>query len=328
MKICVTGATGFIGKQLCNHLLENGHQVVALVRNIPDASSGLGDYSDGVDFSQGDVCKPESLTAAFANCDAVMHLAALFNNPECSLEEYQAVNVDGVKNVLETAQSSGVGRVVHCSTVGVASEGKPPYSEQAPYAPPEWDKYETTKAAGEQLARKFHQDTGYPVVIIRPAQVYGPGDEGKIKFYRMVKKGVIVSPGNTLKHLIYVSDLCRAFELAASSEEGFGEPMIIASPAPTPLKDLVGIVAAAIKVDKPKVVIPALPITILATVVETVFNWIDKKPPIFRRSTHFFTKSVAFDATNAAKYLGFESQVSTEEGVGATAEWYISNGHI
>lgn len=325
MKICVTGATGFIGKQLSNHLVGSGHQVVALVRTQPDSSAG---FAEEIDFALGDVRNAESLQKAFAGCDVVMHLAALFNHPELSLEDYQAVNVDGVQNVLEVARENSVGRVVHCSTVGVASDGVPPYSESAPYAPPEWDKYETTKCAGEKLARKFHSDTGYPVVIIRPAQVYGPGDEGKIKFYRMVKKGVIVNPGKTLKHLIYVKDLCRAFELAATCERGFGEPMIIASPEPTPLTKLVSLVAKAINVDEPKIRIPALPITVLATVVEYVFNLIDKKPPIFRRSTHFFTKSVAFDAQNAKNYLGFSSETSTEQGVKNTAAWYAANGHI
>lgn len=325
MKICVTGATGFIGKQLSNYLQHSGHEVLALVRSKPAADDG---FIDGIKFAIGDVRQAESLKAAFSGCEVVMHLAALFNHPELSLEDYQAVNVDGVRNVLESARANGVQRVVHCSTVGVASDGTPPYSESAPYAPPEWDKYETTKCAGEKLARKFHSDTGYPVVIIRPAQVYGPGDVGKIKFYRMVKKGIMVNPGKTLKHLIYVEDLCKAFQLAASCEQGFGEPMIIASPKPTPLTELVSVVAKAIKVEEPKIRIPALPITVIATVVEYVFNLIDKKPPIFRRSTHFFTKSVAFDAQNAEKYLGFRSEVTTEKGVENTAEWYSANGHI
>lgn len=323
MKFCVTGATGFIGKQLCNHLVEQGHDVNALVRSEQGPNAG---FSDGITFHIGDVTQPESLPPAFESCDAVLHLAALFNHPEKTLEEYKDVNVQGVQNVLDCAKSIGVGQVVHCSTVGVASGGDAPYSEQAPYSPPEWDKYETTKTAGEKLARKFHADTGYPVVIIRPAQVYGPGDESKLKFYRMVKKGVIVNPGKTLKHLIYVKDLCRAFEQAGSCKQGYGEPMIIASPEPTALKDLVGIVAKNIDVSRPKIVIPAIPMTILATVVEHVFNAVNLKPPIFRRSTHFFTKSVAFDAKNAKKYLGFQTEVSTEEGVRNTAKWYREQG--
>ncbi len=325
MKICVTGATGFIGKQLSNYLDGAGHDVVALVRSQPEGKAG---FNDGIQFAIGDVRDSDSLKAAFEDCEVVMHLAALFNHPELSLDDYKAVNVDGVHNVLQTASDVGVGRVVHCSTVGVASDGTPPYSESAPYAPPEWDKYETTKCAGEKLARKFHADTGYPVIIIRPAQVYGPGDEGKIKFYRMVKKGVIVNPGKTLKHLIYVEDLCRAFELAATCDDGFGEPIIVASSKPTALTDLISMVAKAINVDEPRIRIPALPITILATVVEYIFNLIDKKPPIFRRSTHFFTKSVAFDAHNAEKYLGFSSETTTEQGVKNTADWYVANGHI
>ncbi len=319
MKICVTGATGFIGKQLCNYLLTSGHDVVALVRSDPKTLSG---FDEGVVFARGDIGHRESLVTAFTGCDVVMHLAALFNHPELSLSDYKKVNVDGVQNVLEIARQSGVHRVVHCSTVGVASSGPLPYAEDAPYSPPEWDKYETTKADGEKLARQFYEQTKYPVVVIRPAQVYGPGDLSKLKFYRMVKKGVIVNPSSTLKHLIHVADLCRAFELAASSDDGFGIPIIIASPEPTPLKELVKLVANSLGVGSPKLVLPALPITLSATLVEILFEMLGKKPPIFRRSTHFFTKSVAFKAVNAEKYLGFSSQIATEEGVKQTAAWY------
>ena len=104
--------------------------------------------------------------------------------------------------------------------------------------------------------------------------------------------------------------------------------MIIAADKPTLLKDLVGIVANELSVQSPKINLPALPVTALATVVEVVFNAIGKKPPIFRRSMNFFTKSVAFEAVRAKQYLGFSSGTSTEEGVRMTAKWYKDNGHI
>lgn len=325
MKICVTGASGFIGKRLCKYLLACGHETIAMVRQDPSPEDG---YPEGLNFRKGDVTDADSLAEAFDGCDAVMHLAALFNHPEFTAEDYHQVNVQGVKNVLDTAKRIGVGRVIHCSTVGVASEGPMPYTETTPYAPPEWDKYETSKCAGEKCAIQFHKDNSYPVVVIRPAQVYGPGDEGKIKFYRMVKKGVIVNAGSTLKHLIYVDDLCAAFEKAAHIQSGFGEPLIIASPAATPLKELIKIVAQTIGVQPPKIVLPATPITLASWAIEIIFNAMDKKPPVFRRSMNFFTKSVQFEATRAHEVLGFEAKVSTAEGVRETAKWYQEKGFI
>ena len=337
MKVALTGSTGFIGVNLAAHLAEAGHDVVALrrPRTGEEGGGGRGEASGAAAGEtsrvlrvEGDVRDRGSLRKAFDGCEAVVHLAALFNAPEASLEEYRDTNVEGTRNVLETARELGVGRVVHCSTVGVASGGEPPYAEDAPYDPPAWDKYETTKAAGERLAIRFHEESGLPVVIIRPAQVYGPGDTSKLKFYKMVKKGVIVSPGRTLKHLIYIDDLCAAFERALHAEAGFGVPIIVASEAPTPLTELVGIAARALGVPAPSVRLPALPVTAAATAVETVFNAVGRKPPIFRRSMNFFTKSVAFRTGNAERYLGFRASTGTEEGVAETVRWYREHGYL
>lgn len=325
MKIAVTGAGGFIGSNMVRILGESGHQVSALYRTEP---TGEKPHNANVEIKIADVRDKASLKQAFDGCDVVIHLAALFNRPEATQQEYRDTNVTGLKNVLEAADELGIARVVHCSTVGVASGGKPPYSEGSPYAPPEWDKYETTKSEAEQLAIEYNNNNEMSVFVIRPAQVYGPGDLGKIKFYKMVKKGVIVSQGKTRKHLIYIDDLCRAFERACQATQGEGIPIIVAAPKSILLRDLVKIVAKELNTSVPRVTIPALPVTIVATVVETVFNAIGKKPPIFRRSMNFFTKSVEFEIRNAKQYLDFESTTTTEEGVRNTARWYQDNGHL
>ena len=197
MKIAVTGASGFIGQNLCRYLLGVGHEVIPVLRSA-DRAPDLGRL--GMTTRVADIRDSPSLDADFKSVDAVIHLAALFNRPDASWDDYRQVNVEGAENVAEAALRGGASRLVHCSTVGVAvGSGKPPFSEKTPYSPPAWDKYETTKAQGEQVALEFHRKQGLPVVVIRPAQVYGPGDRSKAKFYRMVKRGIMVSPGRTLK---------------------------------------------------------------------------------------------------------------------------------
>ncbi len=325
MRIGVTGSTGFIGRNLVRYLSEQKNcDVTALARNPDD----LANLHERCTVAVGDVRDTSTLQSAFESCDAVIHLAGLFNHPELTRQDYVDVNVKGTENVLTTAQSLGVKKVVHCSTVGVASGGELPYSEDAPYSPPEWDKYETTKAEGEKLAIDFGKQRNYPVFIIRPAQVYGPGDLSKLKYYKMVKKGVIVSPGKTLKHLIYIDDLCEAFYSACIAESGELVPTIIANRSPTPLTDLTQLVANELGVDYPKVRLPQVPVTLAASVVEIVFNAINKKPPIFRRSMNFFNKSVEFENLNALKYLNFEANTPVEIGVKNTAAWYKKNNLI
>jgi len=325
MKVAVTGATGFIGQNLCRYLAASGHDVVAMVRSRRNAESLL---SMNLELRSGDITDVASLNDAFQGTEAIINLAALFNHPDLPREEYERVNVQGVKNVLECAMRTGAGRVLHCSTVGVATGGSPPYSETTPYSPPDWDKYETTKCEGEKAALGFYEEHGFPVTVIRPAQVYGPGDVSKLKFYRMVKKGVIVNPGRTLKHLIYIDDLCRAFELALTNEKAVGIPIIIAGKEVTPLSELTRIVANELGVPEPKVVLPALPVTLASAVIEKVFLAAKRKPPVFRRSMDFFTKSVEFRTDRARSILGFESKMDVKSGVHRTACWYTENGYL
>lgn len=324
MKIVITGASGFLGHHLSHYLYQRGHQVYPLVRSSEKAKVFEG---KGLHPRVGDVGDREFLQSLFSEVDVVFHLAALFNNPESSWDDYSRVNVESVRTVLEVAKECGVSRVIHCSTVGVASgNGKEASSESAPYSPPEDDKYEKTKCEGEKVALDFYRQEGLPIVVIRPAQVYGPGDVRKAKFYRMVKKGLLVGSGNNWKHLVYIDDMSRAFELAMLNEQAVGEVFIIAGERPILLKDLVSIVSKELGVDFPKTRLPAAPITLVCALTEMMCNAIGMKPPLFRRSMDFFTKSVQFDVTKAHKILGFKSEVGVPAGIANTAAWYKSNG--
>jgi dihydroflavonol-4-reductase len=324
MRIAITGASGFIGTNLVRHFADNGHEVVALVRSREKATAI---DRPGVAVAVGDVVNLDSLLPAFSQADAVIHAAALFNNPEASRSDFIRVNVEGTKNVMEAARKQGVGRVIHCSTIGVATgHGPPPYSEATPYSPAPGDKYEMSKCEGEKAALEFFQRRGLPVVVLRPAQVYGPGDRSKAKFYRMIQKGIVVNPGRTLKHMIYVDDLCRAFEMALLKQDIEGEVFIVAGKEPILLSELIEIAARGLAVPSPGFRLPALPIAILFGLVETVLHSMHIKPPVFRRSMSFFTKSVAFHVGKAKDVLGFQSEIDIPTGVARTISWYRGNG--
>lgn len=319
-RIAVTGATGFIGSNLVRYLHSNGHHVRAIVRSPADQKKFL---DEGIEAAIADVTSEETLLEAFFEMEAVIHLAALFNHPEASWDTYRNVNVRGTVNCVTAARDAGVNRFVYCSTVGVAiGPGDPPFNEQTPYHYPKSDKYETTKCEAEKAVREFAVNENYPVVVIRPAQVYGPGDLSKAKFYKMVKKGIIVNPGNTLKHLIYIDDLCSAFELVLAREKAAGEVFIVADDEPTTLVELIGFVAKALQTTEPKIRIPAAPVTLLCYVVETICNALHVKPILFKRSMDFFTRSVAFDTRKARTFLGFKTSTDTQAGVVRTVKWY------
>jgi nucleoside-diphosphate-sugar epimerase len=315
----VTGAAGFVGSRLVTHLLNAGHNVVAVTR---DEKSQESLESLGANARIADVRMPQQLDDAFQGVDGVFHVAALFNHPDRTWDDYRDVNVTGTVNVLRAAQTAGVRKVVHCSTIGVATEARPPpYDEETPYSPQPDDKYEVSKAEGEQAARAFARENDLRLTVIRPAQVYGPGDRSKAKFYKLVKKGVIVSPGDTQKHLIYVDDLCDAFLKSMTSTAADDEVFVIAGQEPTKLTRLIEIAASAMEVQKPRIKLPAKPVVLACTVVEKICNALRIKPILFRRSMDFFTRTVACDTSKSARILGFESQVTVQDGVRNTVKW-------
>jgi nucleoside-diphosphate-sugar epimerase len=141
----------------------------------------------------------------------------------------------------------------------------------------------------------------------------------------MIRKGVVVNPGSTLKHMIYVDDLCRAFGLALQKRDIEGEVFIIAGKEPILLRELIAIAAKGLGVPPPRFQLPALPLTLLFALVETVFNSMRMKPPVFRRSMDFFTKSVAFNISKAREVLGFQSDIDVPTGVAGAISWYREN---
>ena len=325
-RYAVTGAGGFVGGQLANHLLDEGHEVVAIVR---DASQAEALAARGASIKLADIRNTDELTTVLDACDGVFHLAALFNNPDKSWDDYREVNVQGSINVVNAAKKLGIDRVVHCSTVGVATEAEPPpYSERTPYSPQPDDKYEITKCEAEQAFIKTAKENNVSFSVIRPAQVYGPGDRSKAKFYKLVKKGIIVSPGKTRKHLIHVDDLCRSFVLAMQHPAADGEIFLIAGDSSIALTELISMVAATLNVSEPRIRLPAWPVTFACGAVEVACNTIGIKPVLFKRSMDFFTRTVECDTTKARSVLGFSSQVSVAEGVGQTANWYKQEGII
>ena len=323
-RYAVTGAAGFVGGRLANHLLDEGHVVVAIVRNESQAQSLA---ARGAIIKLADIRDTDQLSTAFEACDGVFHLAALFNNPDKSWDDYRAVNVQGSINIVNVAKKLGIKRVVHCSTVGVATEAEPPpYSERTPYSPQPDDKYEVTKCEAEQAFIKTATENDISFSVIRPAQVYGPGDRSKAKFYKLVRKGIIVSPGKTRKHLIHVDDLCRSFVLAMTHPAADGEVFLIAGDSSTALTELISMVAVALDVDEPRIRLPAWPVTFACGTVEVICNAVRIKPILFKRSMDFFTRTVECNTEKAQSVLGFRSQISVEEGVRQTAKWYKQEG--
>ena len=134
--VLVTGATGFMGRVLVARLLEDGRAVRVLERRPSDAFDGL-----AVERVTGDVTQPETLAAACDGAETVFNLAGVLSYDAKDEARLQAVNVDGLSNVLAAARQAGSGRVVQVSSVaavGYADDPARPQHEDSPFPEGAW----------------------------------------------------------------------------------------------------------------------------------------------------------------------------------------------
>lgn len=327
MRVFVTGATGFIGQNLANTLANRGYQVKALVRSTEKAASILD--SSKIKLIEGDITDPNCLQKAIEPGDTVIHLAARFNDPAASYELYRETNVVGTENLLQASLHKGVRRFIHCSTIGVAiNSGHPPFDEDSPYSPDPNDYYEVTKCEGEQLVLDYYRREGFPVVVLRPTQPFGPGDLKKVRFYNLVRKGVVIGDGKVPKHLIYIDDLVNGFELAMHKNGIDGEIFILGGEPVIHLKDLIEWAAQEMGVKPPRIRIPAGPVHLLTAAVEQVCKPLNIDPPLYKSRLDFFIKGYYFRTDKAKNILGFTPHIHIREGIGHTVRWYRENGLV
>jgi dihydroflavonol-4-reductase len=212
--ILVTGATGFLGHNLCPYLVAQGHRLRALVRSTSNVRF-LKEL--GVELAYGDVRDRDSVVQATQGCRWVVHAAGKFRFWG-RREEFLAVNVEGTANTLEAAVRAGVERFVHISTIVVvgAPRSDQLLDERVPCKPR--DDYQRTKLTAEGQVLSTQREKGLPVIILRPGAFYGPW--GRYAFNRMFfedpLKGLPVGIhfGKRITFPIFVPDVARVVEAA------------------------------------------------------------------------------------------------------------------
>ena len=218
MKVLVTGATGFIGINLCKELVNRGFKVNALYRSI-DKANYLNNKN--INLYRGDVTDPKSLEEAMLNCDYVFHLAAYAQVWAKDSQMFHSINYTGTLNILNIALKVGVKKIVVTSTAGVfgPSEGRV-INEETRRKVDYFSLYERTKADAERLILE-RAAQGINVVIVNPTRVYGPGllstSNGVTRLIRLYIKGrfrFLPGSGNSIGNYVFIDDVVNGHLLA------------------------------------------------------------------------------------------------------------------
>ena len=324
--MALTGASGYTGGRLLAALRGRGDDVAVLVRS-KSLSESLRARASAI--VEGDLADAAAVDRLVAGSDAVLHVAAVYRTAGHPDAYYREVNVLGSERLLQAAARHGVRRFVHTSTVGVHGHvARPPADETAPHAP--GDVYQQTKAEAEALALRFHRARGLPVVVVRPAAIYGPGDRRHLKLFRAIARGyyAIVGPGSAYYHPVYIDDLAAGFLLALARPDLAGEAFILAGPRYLSQAELASLVARSTGGRVLPVRIPAAPLRWAGALCEALCVPLGVEPPLHRRRVEFWTKSRAFSIEKARRLLGYAPRVDVEEGLARTADWYRRAGWL
>lgn len=254
-RVLVTGADGFIGSHLTEHLVAQGADVRAFVYYNSFNSWGWLDEApapvkNAIEVFAGDIRDPHGVRTAMKGCDVVMHLAALIAIPYSyhSPDTYVDTNVKGTLNVVQAARELGVERVVHTSTSEVYGTARfvpitedHPLQGQSPYA--------ASKIGADQMATSFHLSFGTPVAVIRPFNTYGPRQSARAVIptiitqiaagARQIKLGAL-HPTRDFNH---VRDTVRGFVAVTECDAAVGRVVNVGSNYEVSIGDTARLVA-------------------------------------------------------------------------------------
>lgn len=321
--ILVIGGNGFVGRHVVSALQARGDSVRVLALPHEDASWL---HQRGIAVHQGDVRQAETLVAPMRGVDAVLNLAAMMDvwRP---MADYHAVNVAGAENACRAAMAANVPRFVHMSSSSVygMALGRPA-DECFPLAPFP-DPYPVTKAAGDLAVQRMIADDHLPAVIVRPDQIFGPGDH--LHFGRMADRlragrSVIVGAGDNAMPFVYITDAVQGLLLALDHEHAVGQAYNITNDGPVTQQELLEAIAREVGGSPPRVHVPYRALYAAGYLAERLAPLVSsrRRPPITRLGVAFFGTDNRYAIGKARSELGFRPQVSVREGVRLAAEWY------
>jgi dTDP-glucose 4,6-dehydratase len=314
MTVLVTGAGGFIGSHLVEHLLSAGGKVRVLVKYNSRGSLGQlenlsRDALAQLEIEYGDITDAHLVRNLVKGCDIVFHLAALISIPYSyqTPDSYIKANLQGTLNVLQACLEAGVKRLIVTSTSEVYGtalytpmDEAHPLQAQSPYA--------ASKIAADKLTESFFCSYGLPVVTLRPFNTYGPRQSARAVIPAIMIQALSgaeeINLGNLSpkRDLTFVGDTARAFLSAAETPGIEGETIHFGQGKAISIADLARLCLEVLGSDA-RLVVDA-----------------ERQRPAGSE-----VESLLCDPSKARRLINWQPQISLEEGLKRTAAYLREN---
>lgn len=328
MKALITGATGFIGSHLAEHLHAKGYELRALIR--PTSSKKFLEHLP-VEYVVGSFADIDSLTPAVVGVDAIYHVAGVVASKD--RKGFFDGNQVATANLLDAARrhNPSLSRFVHVSSqaaVGPSPSADEPVDESVPMRP--ITTYGESKAAAEREV--LERMSTMPATIVRPPAVYGPRDVGIYQFFQVVKSGVapLIGFDRKLVSLVHAHDLVRGFVLAGESDAAVGQTYFISSEKFYDWKEVGEISARVMGRKRPLYLNIPHPLIFGVAAVNGYMGRFMKKAPIldYEKGRDITQGYWTCKVDKARNELGYRETLTIEEGIRNTVEWYRENGWL
>ena len=227
MKFLVTGGAGFIGSNIVEELLKQGHSVRVLDNFSTGKRDNLKEFNSDIELLEGDIRSYHIVRQAVSGIEIILHQAALpsvprsINDPITTNE----VNVMGTLNILDAAKDAGVRRIVYASSSSVYGDN-PVLPKTEDMLPNPLSPYAVAKLAGEKYCQVFSKLYGIETVILRYFNVFGPKQDPNSQYSAVIPKFIklmsneqrptIYGDGKQSRDFTYVSNVVEGNILAAT----------------------------------------------------------------------------------------------------------------
>jgi nucleoside-diphosphate-sugar epimerase len=292
-------------------LADDGIDIVAASRRPPSEPAAR------TEFRAVDLVDPKSVAGLASGCDTVIHLAGLAHmiGHQLSDADFDRVNVDGTRTLLEEAVRSGVTRFLFVSSahVGGTSSARP-MTEEDPPRPS--DPYARSKERAEQVVKEIGRRAGIWTGILRPPMVYGAGNRGNLpRLASLIERGVPLPFGgvSNSRSVVFVGNLVRAIKLLLDRQPGTADVFYVADDNPLSTADLAREIGLALGTPARIVNIPPLLLTSAARAGDAIASI--SRFPFTSRELNKLTGTLLVDDSKLRKATGYKPPVSTPEGI-------------
>lgn len=313
MKCLVTGAAGFIGSALIKRLTNEDYEVRGLV-HLEQPIHPI----KNVEYIQGDIADKESIRSAVEGSNVVFHCAALVRSFGRKKKFYE-VNYEGTKNLVILCEEYDVGRFVFLSHMDYEC------GKNAGY-------YSKTKKLAEQYLIEQHKEKGFPAIIIRPGNVYGPGATIWVLWLlEAIKKNriALIDGGKGIFLHTYIDNLLDALILSMKEPKAVGKAIDITDGInDTCWGEYINSLARLAGKSPIKRNFSKNTALLLSNFMILLHNVFRIKPLVTPTAVHIFTNSNKVSIKSAKEILNYEPAVGIEEGMRQVENWIRSEGYI